>query len=173
MAAKNLDRFSRVLGWLARIGQAVSAAGILLSLGLIGWAVVMRYGFNAAPVWVDEVVGFLLIAIVMLGAAEPMRRGEHIGVDLLVTRLGAAGRRRLSLWVGFATGLAAAILIVNGIGSIELARMLGLLTEGYLEWPVWILMLLLPVGGGLLGLASIEIIWRTLAGLPELPRNQS
>ena len=63
-------RALRALGHVVRVlagaGMAVAAASLLLSLCLIGWSVVMRYGFNAAPVWVDEVVGFLLVAIVML-----------------------------------------------------------------------------------------------------------
>jgi len=51
--------------------------------------------FNDAPVWVDEVVGFALVAVVMLAAAQVLRRGEHISVDLLVGRLPAEGRRWL------------------------------------------------------------------------------
>jgi TRAP-type C4-dicarboxylate transport system permease small subunit len=49
-----------------------------------------------------------------------------------------------------------------------LARMLGLLTEGQLEWPTWLLMLLMPVGGLLLLLAAVEALWRALAGLPPV-----
>ncbi len=150
--------------------MAVAAVSLLLSLCLIGWAVVMRYGFNAAPVWVDEVVGFLLVAIVMLAAARTLCRGEHIGVDLLVERLSPSSRRWAQAWGALAVGVVACVLIINGWGTASLARMLGLVTEGNLEWPTWMLMLLMPVGGALLLLAAIEVCWRALAGLPASGR---
>lgn len=162
----------RVLGQVVRVlagaGMAVAAASLLLSLCLIGWAVVMRYGFNAAPVWVDEVVGFLLVAVVMLAAARTLRQGEHIGVDLLVDRLAPRARRWAQAWAALAVAVVACVLIINGWGTASLARMLGLVTEGNLEWPTWMLMLLMPVGGALLLLAAIEACWRALAGLPAL-----
>lgn len=163
----------RVLGslvaGLASAAMALAAAGLLLALALIGWAVVMRYVFNAAPAWVDEIVGFLLVAMVMLAAAQTLRRGEHIGVDLLAGRLAARGRRWIRVWAALATLAVTAVLIVNGWDTAMLARRLGLVTDGNLEWPAWWLMLLLPVGGCLLALAAAEALWRALAGLPPVP----
>lgn len=164
-AGPALRILSRTVAILAGGAMALAAAALLVSLALIGWAVVMRYVFNAAPVWVDEIVGFNLVAIVMLGAAQTLRRGEHIGVDLLVGRLSAAGRRWAQVWAAVATAAIAGVLIVNGWGTAMLARTLGLLTEGALEWPTWWLMLLMPVGGALLLLAAIEALWRAVAGV--------
>ncbi len=156
----------QAVGFLSAAAMALSAAGLLVSLGLIGWAVVMRYVFNDAPVWVDEVVGFLLVAIVLLAAAQTFRRGEHIGVDLLVDRLPPTGRRWALGWAALVTGIVAGVLIINGWQAAMLARMLGMVTEGHLEWPTWMLMLLLPVGGALLLLAAVESLWRAAAGAP-------
>lgn len=155
---------SQAVAWLSAVAMALSAAGLLVSLALIGWAVIMRYVFNAAPIWVDEVVGFLLVAIVLLAAAQTFRRGEHIGVDLLVDRLGDTGRRWALGWAAVVTACVALVLIVNGWETAMLARMLGLLTEGHLEWPTWWLMLLMPVGGALLLLATVESLWRAITG---------
>ena len=69
-----------------------------------------------------------LVAIVMLAAAQTLRRGEHIGVDLLVTRLAAPGRRWAQVWAALATGVIAIVLVINGWGTSQLARRLGLLT---------------------------------------------
>jgi TRAP-type C4-dicarboxylate transport system permease small subunit len=165
----------RALGHVVRVlagaGMAVAAASLLVSLCLIGWAVVMRYVFNDAPVWVDEMVGFLLVAIVMLAAARTLRHGEHIGVDLMVDRLSPQARRWSRAWAALAVAAVAAVLIINGWETAALARMLGLLTEGNLEWPTWMLMLLMPVGGALLLLAAVEVFWRALAGLPALGKS--
>ena len=161
-----LRAFGRLVAALAGVAMGLAALALLVSLALIGWAVVMRYAFNAAPVWVDEVVGFGLVAIVMMAAAQSLRRGEHIGVDLLVERVPAGARRWLRAWAAMAAGAISLVLIFNGWGTAMLARMLGLVTEGWLEWPTWLLMLLMPLGGSLLLLASIEALWRALAGLP-------
>lgn len=163
-----LRALGTVVSALSSLAMGIAAACLLVSFALIGWAVLMRYAFNAAPVWVDEVVGFALVAIVLLAAAQTLRRGEHIGVDLLVGRLSAPAARWARLWSALAVGGVAAILVVNGWGTASLARMLGLVTEGSLEWPTWWLMLLMPVGGALLGLAAIEAFWRAAIGLPPL-----
>lgn len=160
-----LRALARGVGGLARAAVALAAICLLVSLALIGWAVVMRYVFNSPPVWVDDVVGFALVAIVMLAAADALRRGEHIGVDLLVERLSERGRRWARAWAAIATLAIATVLVVNGWETAMLSRMLGVVTEGALEWPVWLLMLLLPVGGALLLLAAGEALWRALAGV--------
>ncbi len=60
------------------------------------------------------------------------------------------------------------MLIVNGWGTASLARQLGLVTEGSLEWPTWWLMLLMPVGGTLLLLAAVEALWRAAVSAPPV-----
>ena len=57
--------------------------------------------FSRPPVWTDDVVGFALVAIVLLAAAQSLRRGEHIGVDVLVGRLGPRGARWAQAWSAF------------------------------------------------------------------------
>lgn len=142
--------------------MALAAICLLVALALIVWAIVMRYAFNAAPTWVDDIAGFALIAVVMLATTETLRRGEHIGVDLLVTRLSPAGRRWANGWAALATAAIAIVLIAKGWEASALAHQLGLVTEGQLEWPTWCLMLFMPLGGTLLLLAAIEALWRAI-----------
>lgn len=158
----------KCIGWLNAAAISLAAVGLLVSLGLIGWSVVMRYGFNRAPPWVDDAVGFLLVAIVMLAAADVLRRGEHIGVDLFTSSL--AGRARLwaQAWSSLAVLAAALILVVNGWQTAMFSRSLGIVTEGYLEWPVYLLMLFLPLGGLLMLLTAIEALVRLACGAPAL-----
>ncbi|MEO7760790.1 MAG: TRAP transporter small permease [Casimicrobiaceae bacterium] len=156
---------SRGIGALTTFAIGCSAAAVLVSLVLIGWSVVMRYVFNQAPVWVDDMVGFLLVAIVMLSAAQALRRGEHIGVDLLAERLSARAARWTQAWALFAVLLVALILVVNGWQTAMQSRQFGVVTEGRLEWPVWMLMMLMPVGGALMTVVALEGLWRLALGL--------
>jgi TRAP-type C4-dicarboxylate transport system permease small subunit len=158
------------LGRLVGAAMALAAAGVLASLALIAWAVVMRYLLNRPPVWTDDVVSFLLVGIVMLGAAQSLRRGEHIGVDILVGRLGPRGAQWAQAWSSIAVAAVSLILIVNGWQTAMFSRKLGVLTEGRVEIPVFWLQLLLPLGGLLMLLVALEALARLAAGAPPLAR---
>ena len=163
-----LALLDQAIGWINALAIGLSAAGVLASLGLIAWAVVMRYVFNRPPVWTDEVVGFMLVGIVMLAAAQSLRRGEHIGVDILVARLSTRGRFWAQLWSSLSVLAVSLIFIVNGWRTAMFSRQLGILTEGNLEIPVFWLQLFLPLGGLMMLLVSLETILRLLAGAPSL-----
>lgn len=150
------------------IAIGLSGAAILVALALIGWSVVMRYALDRPSPWVDEVVGFLLVGIVMLAAADVLRRGEHIGVDVLTDRLRGRARPWAAAWSALATLAAALVLVVNGWQSAMFSRSLGILTEGHLELPVFWLMLLLPVGGLLMLLTAVEALVRLAVGAQSL-----
>ncbi len=159
---------ARVLGALSQAATALSALGVLASLALIAWAVVMRYAFNRPPAWVDDAVGFLLVLIVMLAAAQVLRRGEHIGVDLLTTRLRPRAQRWAQGWAALAALAAALVLVANGWSTAMLSRKLGIVAEGNVEIPVYWVQLALPLGGLMLALAALEALARVLAGAPPL-----
>ena len=150
------------------LGMALSALSVLTSLALISYAVVMRYAFNAAPTWVDDTVGFMLVGTVMFAAPATMRHGGHIAVDMLTGKLGRKGRFGVDLWSSMAMTAVALIFIVNGWDTAMSSRMLGISTSGNVEMPVYQLQLLLPVGGALMLLVSIESLLRLLTGLPSL-----
>ena len=157
---KLLDRLVRAL---ARIGAALAAASLLASMLVIGYSVVMRYFANRPVPWADELAGYLLVASVMLAAADALFEGEHIRVDVLVERLSARGR-----WVAALIGLlailaTAALLAVEGADMVAFSRMVDLKSNGYLAVPMWIPQLLVPLGAVLMGAAAVVGIvaaWR-------------
>lgn len=164
-----------MLGALSQAAIGLSAAAVLASLALVTWAVAMRYGFNRPPAWVDDAVGFLLVGIVMLGAAQTLRRGEHIGVDLLTSRLSPRARRWADAWAAFAALAASLVLVVNGWNTAMFSRSLGIVAEGNVEIPVFWVQLLLPLGGLMMALVALEALARLAAGAPSLaaPRESS
>lgn len=148
--------FDRIVRGLSALGIALAAIALLASLALIVYSVVMRYGVNRPAAWVDELVGYLLVACVMLAAADALFHGEHIAVDILTERLGARGKR-LTLLAGLvAVGASAGLLAYEGWDMVSFSRMVGLLSNGYLAVPMWIPQLLVPVGAVLLALAAIS-----------------
>jgi len=150
---KFLDRLVRRL---AALGVALAALALLVSMFMIGYSVVMRYLLNQPVPWVDELAGYLLVAAVMLAAADALLHGEHIAVDILTERLSTRGKRWVLLG-GLVTVLAsAALLTVEGIDMVAFSKMVGLKSNTYLAVEMWIPQLLVPTGAVLLGIAAIR-----------------
>ncbi|MEO5699041.1 MAG: TRAP transporter small permease [Vicinamibacterales bacterium] len=64
-------------------------------------AVIGRYVFNESLTWTEEVPRYLLIWISFLGAAACVARREHVGFDVVFTRL----PRKVRRWVGAFIGV--------------------------------------------------------------------
>jgi C4-dicarboxylate transporter DctQ subunit len=71
---------------------------ILGLMTLITFAnVIARYGFNANILWALELTVFLFAWLVLLGAAYAVKKGTHLGVDVLVNVLPQGPRRIMAL----------------------------------------------------------------------------
>lgn len=156
----------RAIRILTDAAAGVAAASVLAMLALVSYSVGMRYLFNRPEPWVDEIVGYLLVGSVMFAVAEAMRRGEHISIDLLTDRLRPRARRAAAVFSLIAVLATAAALLWEGWATVAFARMLGLMTEGYVTLPLWTLQLMMPIGGALLLLACLAELLRIAAGLP-------
>jgi len=158
-----MKAFRCVVHWLAHVGIALAAVALLASMVMIVYSVVMRYVLNQPVTWVDELVGYLLVACVMLAAADALRQGEHIAVDIVTERLSARGRRWTAVLGLLAVAASALLLAIEGFDMVVFSRMVGLLSNGYLAVPMWIPQMLVPVGALLLLLSAIVAVgaaWR-------------
>ncbi len=143
------------------------AAVLVLAAALISAAnAFVRYAFDrSSNAWL-EIQWYLFGAIVLLGAAETLRRNEHVRVDLIYS--GRAERTRLRL----------------DIGGILVLLLPFALTMAYLSWPVawqsfvtregstsagglirWPFKMLLPVGFVLLALQGVSELIKRVAAL--------
>jgi TRAP-type C4-dicarboxylate transport system permease small subunit len=155
-----VERFARAL---ARFALGLAAAALLASLATIAYSVVRRYVFGTPVAWTDELVGYLLVASVMLAAADALFGGEHISVDIVTERLAPRGKRATFLLGLVAVAATASLLLVEGIGMVQFSHQVGLRSNGYLAVPMWIPQLLVPIGALLLLLAAIVsfvLAWR-------------
>jgi TRAP-type C4-dicarboxylate transport system permease small subunit len=166
-----MKRIDRLVRALARVGIALAAIALLASMFLIGYSVVMRYFLNQPAAWVDELCGYLLVAAVMLAAADALLEGEHIAVDILTERLSARGRRWTVLGGLIAVALSALLLAVEGADMVRFSHMVGLMSNGYLAVPMWIPQLLVPAGATLMLAAAViafAAAWRSPVAPPAV-----
>ena len=149
----------RWVGHLARLFAWGGVATLLAATLAVLYSVFMRYFVGRPQTWSDELIGLLTVATVMLGAAEASRRNDHVEVDLLTARAGPRMRRVAAIWSAVSVLSVAGVLLAGGWEMVSFSRMTGLLSEGYLEAPLWIPQLVLPVG--MAALIAVTVV-RTL-----------
>ncbi|MDG1998838.1 MAG: TRAP transporter small permease [Amylibacter sp.] len=89
-------------------------ASILGLMTLITFAnVIARYGFNANILWALETTVFLFGWLVLLGASYAVKKGAHLGVDILINMLAPKPRRILGLFA-VAICIAFSFLMLKG-----------------------------------------------------------
>jgi TRAP-type C4-dicarboxylate transport system permease small subunit len=80
--------------WLTAVNSRLSRWAMYLAcvclsglLAVVVYGVVLRYVFNNAPPYVEQVALLLVVSIAMFGASAGVRDAIHIGMDSLVTML--------------------------------------------------------------------------------------
>lgn len=99
----------RVLHAGDRVLTAVLLVSVAVMVAVVSAQVALRYGFNESIDWADEVGRLAFVWAIFLAIPLGVRDGAHIGIDLLVDKLPAAGQsmlRRAGAALGAAVMLA-------------------------------------------------------------------
>jgi len=164
-----------VIGRASRVAALLAGLATLALAVLISFDVLMRYFLDRPQLFVDEVGPFLLLLVVFGGAAQTFRLGGHVRVDLVTAHLPPPARawlRVLNLAVGIV--FLSAVMWVT-VQSAFTAFRYGRVSAVML-YPLWVPMLLIPAGLGLMALAMAVALGRQLraalgprAGRDEVP----
>ena len=147
---------------ISKFAAAIGAGVVLLMMLVVAYSVINRYILNTPITWTDELSGYLVVALVMLGAADALRRGDHISVDLITARLSNLGQRRVKIWSYITVLIFSSALLISSKQTIEYSIDFGILSEGYLEVPMWIPQSFLILGGLLVFLVTLAKLIRVL-----------
>lgn len=158
--ARNPSLFRRVLSgidWVAAVLIILTTVGMVV---IIAVQVFLRYALNSSLDWAEEVSRLLFVWSVFLAIPLGVKRGAHIGVELLTAWLPAALRNGLFRLVSLL-----AILLMGVVGWQA-----GLLA--YDQWDEPLTTLDLSVGLFLapLAIGSTHSILHLLAGLADKPK---
>jgi len=156
--------FSRAVFGLARLCGFASTLLIVTVLGIVTYAITQRYLFGTPLLWGDELNGYLLVALIMFGAAEALRRGDHIAIDLVSANVPPRLSHYLAIWGNLAVVLFSAVLAWSAWHSAAFSYDFGSYSAGYLEVAMWVPMVPVLIGAVLLALTALAGILEILAG---------
>jgi TRAP-type transport system small permease protein len=103
---------------LSRWAMYLACACLVGLLSVVVYGVVLRYLFNDAPPYVEQVALLLVISVAMFGASAGVRDAGHIGMDSLVTVL----PQRVQFWCeAVVYGLGVVFAVTLFAGGAEMA----------------------------------------------------
>lgn len=137
----------------------VSALLMLALTGVILYAVVARYLFNASPAWSDEVPRVIFLWGTYIGIAVAAKRGQSLKVTFILDRLPPLARLWLELFMHAAIFVMLAFLLWHNMPVIELGRQTRMLATQWSDavrfWP-------LSVGCVLIGLYQVRLVLKSI-----------
>ena len=112
--------------------------------------------------WTEELAGFQLSWVALLGAAWVLREGAHPGLDLFYRQLGPRLRRGADvLGTTLVALFSVVVLVYGGLRLVVMTQQLGQRTAA-LGWPMAAIYSVVPVAGALLALFAFESLVQTL-----------
>ncbi len=109
-----MHTIERIVRWIA-VDCARVALGILILVGIaINFAnVVGRYVFFAPIVWAEEVLAYIMVWCVFIGAVPVMWEGRHIKMDLIASAVRGHARTALNAIAAIGIVLVCVFVIVQ------------------------------------------------------------
>lgn len=156
--------YIRVISALSRAGGLVSMVLLAGSVIVVCQMVFARYVLNASTVWQTEFVIYSIVAATFIGSPYVLTLKGHVGVDLLPLALGGRGQFWLEAAGGVLSLVFCAALAWSGWHYFYEAWAGGWRTDTVWALPLWIPLLPLPAGIGLLCLQYVAELMKLLGG---------
>jgi len=122
------------------------------------WQVASRYFFASPSPFTDEMAGFLLIWVGILGAAYVTGKHEHLAIDLLLQKAGSSRKRVLLITIPvFICCFAMIVMVVGGFWLVYTRFALNVHSAA-MELPLGFVYLIIPVSGLLISYYAIDDI---------------
>lgn len=130
----------------------------------VSWQVFTRFILQNPSSFTEELAGFLLIWIGLLGSSYALYTRAHLGIDIMTSKL--TGIRKIisetSVWVVVA-GFALFVLVIGGLRLVSLTLTLNQISPA-MGIPMGYVYLVLPTTGLLMIYFSLVNVYNSLTG---------
>ena len=163
--------------WLSGSGKLVNRANdisaylaallILFLTVLVTYSIAARHFQFAYPIWQTQVSEYIILWSTFLGAAWLLRKGGHVKVDFLLTRLNPRARVVLAVIetvIGTACSL---VLVLFGAYVTWDLWQRGIIDVRAIDVPKFSVMIVIPLGSLLLFIESVRALYRASSDLKK------
>ncbi|MBA3519017.1 MAG: TRAP transporter small permease subunit [Rhizobiales bacterium] len=151
--------YTRVVSLLSRICGIFAMLLLAAAVLVVCHMIFVRYVLGWSTVWQTEFVVYAIVASTFLGSPYVLIHRGHVNIDLLPNAAGPRGRFAMELAAGLVSLSFAALLAWSGWHYFYEALSEGWTTESVWALPLWIPLLPLPLGMGLLCLQYVAELW--------------
>lgn len=155
MESKFRNRVNRWVEWLLVLLMLLLVVDVLLQ-------VASRYLLQNSVSFTDELAGFLLIWVSLLGAAYAAGQKEHLAITMVYDKMNAVNQQRLRILIdGLILLFAITVLVVGGTWLVASRFMLGQFSAS-LQLSLGYVYLVVPISGLLTAYYMLDDIAHTL-----------
>ncbi len=155
-----METYVRVVSAVSRAFGVFAILLLVAALVVVCQMVFLRYVFAASTVWQTEFVIYAVVAATFLGSAHVLLLKGHVNVDLLPMSVGPRARFVLEITSALLSLVFCAMLAWSGWTYFHEAWARGWTTATVWALPLWIPLLPLPLGIGLLSLQYVAELWK-------------
>ena len=159
-----MEQYRRVVDGLNIAVRWVLAALMLVMTVLIGWQVIARFIVGESLTFSEEVSRFVMVWLVLLGAAYAAKNGRLMKVDIVEHMLSGRAKSTVIMVAGVLSIVFYLVLVVFGFFIVSaVSYQMTPATEVSMSIP----MAALPVGGILLVINTIHQMFGVALGVEE------
>ena len=153
---------------------------IVLNLGVILLAVAMvlmlyeafsRFVLGVSYDWAEELIRYAVVWAFFLCLALSARHGFHIRADVFRDKLPPALQHACDVVSAICGGLFSGFLLYAGILQVQQLHRNGMLTQSAIDWPIWPIYIILPIGAAMLLIFYLGALWRGIIGRPVFAKS--
>lgn len=111
------------------------------------WQVTSRYVLSSPSSFTDELAGFLLIWVGVLGAAYVAGKKEHLAIDLLIQKSAPGRQTKLLFIVNLFIALFALFVMIIGGTWLVITRFQFNVSSAALQLPLGYVYIVMPLSG--------------------------
>lgn len=158
---------------ISRLFAFIATALLIASMLVVCQMILLRYAFNLPTIWQTDFVVFSATAAMFLGAPYVLLKGGHVGVDVVEMMVSAPIKRKLK-FLGSLLGLLFCLIMLLA-GWIQFHDAWAGDWKHSSVWapPLWVPLLALPIGFGLLSLQYTAQILSLLTNQPQDTSDES
>lgn len=159
-----MEQYRRVVDGLNIAVRWILAALMLVMTVLIGWQVIARFIVGESLTFSEEVSRFVMVWLVLLGAAYAAKNGRLMKVDIVEHMLSGRAKSTVIMVAGVLSIVFYLVLVVFGFFIVSaVSYQMTPATEVSMSIP----MAALPVGGILLVINTIHQMFGVALGVEE------